>query len=103
MRQDLPHPSVTYGNKQLKNKDTFMSFWKNVGKVAATVGKGALDVASDTLEKSREYKQEMAGKSDSQLLDILRTQSMSLRVGAAATELKNRGYTQDEINSARRS
>ncbi len=80
-----------------------MSFWKNVGKVAATVGKGALDVASDTLEKSKEYKQEMAGKSDTQLFDIIKSsQSMSLRVGAAASELKNRGYTQDDIHSARR-
>lgn len=81
-----------------------MSFWKTVGKVAATVGKGALNVASDTLDKTQEDKQEMADKSDAQLIELLTSsRSMSMRVASAATELKRRGYNQEEINATRSS
>ena len=76
-----------------------MSFWSTVGDLAKKAGSAALDEGKDALKRTKEYKEEMPNKSDSELAKIAkRDRSGSpLRAGAALQELKSRGYSSEDI------
>ncbi|MFN1533568.1 hypothetical protein [Vibrio jasicida] len=75
-----------------------MSFWKSVANIASTIGKETITVASNTLEKSKEYSLEMEMKSDSQLIAIVKkNKGVSMYAASAMVELKKRGYSQEDI------
>jgi hypothetical protein len=47
-----------------------MSFWSTVGDLAKKAGSAALDEGKDALKRTKEYKEEMPNKSDSELAKI---------------------------------
>lgn len=79
-----------------------MGFWGSVGKLAMKAGEAAIDETRKAAERHKEYKAEMPGKSDDDLLSIVkRDRSRSpLKAGAAFEELKNRGFSPEDINAA---
>ena len=76
-----------------------MSFWKKAGDLAMKAGSAALNEGKAALERIKEYKAEMASKSDDQLVAIIKKDRSRtpLRAGAASQELKNRGYDAETI------
>lgn len=75
-----------------------MGFWSTVGKVGKAVGEEALKQGGDAMDRSKQYKEEMPDKSDSDLISFIKGRSHSpMKAGAASIELKNRGYSQEEI------
>lgn len=73
-----------------------MGFWDAVGKIAGS----ALNEAKAAGERSKQYKEEMLGKSDYELASIVKRErgNSPLKAGAAFQELKNQGYDQERIN-----
>ncbi|HGY1053537.1 TPA: hypothetical protein ACNUVO_004347 [Aeromonas salmonicida subsp. pectinolytica] len=78
-----------------------MGFWESAGSLAKTVGKAALEEGQGALERSRQYREEMPGKSDRELAKIVIYEGDSpLKAGAAFQELKSRGYsTKQEVKA----
>lgn len=69
-----------------------MGFWDVVGKVAGA----AMNEVKEAGERAKAYKMEMVGKSDSELVRIIKRES-GLKVGAGIQELKSRGYGEESI------
>lgn len=65
-----------------------MGFWDVAKKVGGAVAKEA----GSAMERSQQYRAEMPGKSDSQLMEIVAKElkKSPLRAGAARSELNNR-------------
>lgn len=76
-----------------------MSFWKKVGGLALDAGSAVLGEAKAAGERSAQYKEEMPLKSDDELFKIAQKERVRsvLMAGAAIQELKNRGFTHEEI------
>lgn len=76
-----------------------MGFWSSVGSLAKKAGNAALDEAKAAKERTEGYKAEMPSKSDKELVQIIskNMKNSPLKAGAASGELKNRGYSQEEI------
>lgn len=76
-----------------------MGFWDTVGGLAKSVGNAALEEGKASLKRSQQYKAEMSDKSDDELIIIIKRESKSspLKSAAASLELKNRGYSQEDI------
>ena len=83
------------------SEETSMSFWKTAGELALKAGKAGLDQAQAAGERSQQYKVEMPLKSDPELFNIIKRElrSSPLKVGAAVQELKDRGYSQEDIKA----
>lgn len=76
-----------------------MSFWKGVGKIAASVGSAVVDEVKAANERSKQYKSDMKGKTDRRLKSIMVNdlRTSPLKASAAKRELLNRGYSEDEL------
>ena len=75
-----------------------MGFWSTVGKVGKAVGEEALKQGGGALDRSKQYKEEMPGKSDRDLLSFVKRKGSSpMKAVAAFSELKNRGYSPEQI------
>ena len=76
-----------------------MSLWKKAGELALKAGKAGLEQAQAANERGQQYKEEMPLKSDRELLNIVKRERTSspMKVGAAFQELKNRGFSSEEI------
>tara|TARA_Y100000588_G_scaffold8163_2_gene9416 strand:- start:151 stop:402 length:252 start_codon:yes stop_codon:yes gene_type:complete len=77
-----------------------MGFWDNVGKLAKAGAQAGAKVASDTYGDMKEAQADAARKSDEQLARTIANRSRgTLAIGASRQALKNRGYSDDEIQS----
>ncbi|CAH6859119.1 conserved hypothetical protein [Vibrio chagasii] len=77
-----------------------MGFWDNVGKLAKAGAQAGAKVASDTYGDMKEAQADAARKSDEQLARTIANRSGgTLAIGASRQALKNRGYSDDEIQS----
>ncbi|EOC1805612.1 hypothetical protein ACI1G1_003398 [Vibrio cholerae] len=76
-----------------------MSFWKSVGKIAASVGSAVVDEAKAANERNKQYKSDMESESDHRLKSIMVNDfsHSPLKASAARRELLNRGYSEDEL------
>ena len=83
-----------------------MGFWDAVGKAAASAGKAAVDSAKDGMEKQRQFKDQYADKSDSELFSILANATRRKQIaegGAVRGILSSRGYSSEDISARVRS
>ena len=78
-----------------------MGFWSTVGNLALKAGSAALNEGKEAIERSKQYKDEMPEKNDDNLLKIIKGERSSspLKAVAAMQELKERGYSEEEIKS----
>lgn len=78
-----------------------MSFWKKAGELALKGATLAYDEAKKTSGNLEKYKSEMPNKSDNQLINILSNERSTspLKASTALSELKKRGYSDDEIKN----
>lgn len=77
-----------------------MGFWKTIGSIANKVGTFALEEAKAGMERNKEYQAEMPTKGEDDLFNIVKEERKRspLRASAAFNELKNRGYSPEQIN-----
>ena len=78
-----------------------MGFWSTVGNLALKAGSAALNEGKEAIERSKQYKDEMPEKNDDNLLKVIKGERSSspLKAVAAMQELKERGYSEEEIKS----
>lgn len=78
-----------------------MGFWSTVGNLALKAGSAALNEGKEAIERSKQYKDEMPEKNDDNLLKVIKSERSSspLKAVAAMQELKERGYSEEEIKS----
>ena len=78
-----------------------MGFWDTLGKVGKDMAKEALQQGKDAMERSKQYQAEMTSKSDDELFRIVKTERTRsfLKASAAYHELKNRGYSAEDMKA----
>lgn len=78
-----------------------MGFWSSVGKVVVGAAKLVGNEIESQANELKQLKAEYKNKSDDELLRIARNEGMlghsSKEKGAASSELRGRGYTQQQI------
>jgi hypothetical protein len=78
-----------------------MGFWDKAAGLAKKAGSAVIDEAKAASDRTKEYKAEMPSKNDDELAQIISKdmKRSPLRAGAASRELKNRGYSPEEIKN----
>ncbi|MEC6239932.1 hypothetical protein ACP81E_23970 [Escherichia coli] len=78
-----------------------MSFLEKAGGIALKVGKAVIKGGKAVKKQMDDCKNELSSLPDEKLKDIIQRE-FTLRSVTAAILLKDRGYSQEEINSLRR-